>query len=191
MDIKDAKVLIIATDGVEQVELTTPRDKLREAGATVEVAAPKNRQRPNEIRGWDHKDWGDTIPVDKDLEDVDPEAYHALIIPGGQINPDLLRINDKAVQLVRHFYESGKVLAAICHGPWLLIEAGVVKGANATSYKAIRTDMINAGANWQDEPVVVDNGMITSRSPADLGPFVAKIIEEIREGRHHERRMAA
>nr|PZN84863.1 MAG: protease [Pseudomonadota bacterium] len=191
MDIKDAKVLIIATDGVEQVELTTPRDKLREAGATVEVAAPKNRQRPNEIRGWDHKDWGETIPVDKDLEDVDPEAYQALIIPGGQINPDLLRINDKAVQLVRHFYESGKVLAAICHGPWLLIEAGVVKGVNATSYKSIRTDMINAGANWRDEPVVVDNGVITSRNPGDLEPFVAKIMEEIREGRHHERRMAA
>lgn len=191
MDIKDARILIVATDGVEQVELTMPRDKLKEAGATVEVAAPKSRQRPGEIRGWDHKDWGDPIPVDKDLEEVEPEPYHALIIPGGQINPDLLRINDKAVQLVRHFFESGKVVASICHGPWLLVEAGLVKGANATSYRSIRTDLINAGANWQDEPVVVDNGLITSRSPADLEPFVAKIIEEVGEGRHHERRKAA
>src|SRR5690606_27936338 len=110
---------------------------------------------------------------------------------GGQINPDLLRINEKAVELVRHFYGSGKVLASICHGPWLLIEAGIIKGANATSYKSIRTDMINAGANWRDEPVVVDNGVITSRSPADLEAFVAKIKEEISEGRHHERRIAA
>jgi len=191
MEIKDAKVLIIATDGVEQSELMIPRDKLRAAGATVDVAAPKNRQRPNVIRGWDMKDWGQEIPVDKDLEDIDPEQYHALVIPGGQINPDLLRINEKAVQLVRKFYETGKPLAAICHGPWLLIEAGVVKGANATSYKSIKTDMINAGANWRDEPVVVDNGLITSRNPGDLEPFVAKIIEEIKEGRHHDRRKAA
>jgi len=191
MNIQDAKVLIIATDGVEQVELTTPRDKLRQAGATVDVAAPKNRQRPSAIRGWDMKDWGEEIPIDKDLEDIDPEQYDALVIPGGQINPDLLRVQDKAVQLVRSFYESGKPLAAICHGPWLLIEAGVVKGVNATSYNSIKTDMINAGANWQNEPVVVDNGLITSRNPSDLEPFVAKIVEEIQEGRHHGRRIAA
>ncbi len=191
MNIQDARILIIATDGVEQVELTTPREKLSAAGAKVDVAAPKDRQRPSEIRGWDHKDWGDTIPVEKDLEDIDPEPYHALIIPGGQINPDLLRINEKAVQLVRHFYDSGKTVASLCHGPWLLIEAGVVKGTNATSYRSIRTDMINAGANWKDEAVVVDNGLITSRGPSDLEPFVAKIIEEISEGRHHERRKAA
>lgn len=191
MNIEDAKVLIIATDGVEQVELTTPRDKLKQAGATVDVAAPKNRQRPDVIRGWHMKDWGEEIPVDKDLEDVDPEPYHALVIPGGQINPDLLRMNEKAVQLVRSFYGLGKPLAAICHGPWLLIEAGVVKGADSTSYKSIKTDMINAGANWRDEPVVVDNGLITSRNPGDVEPFVAKLIEEIQEGRHHERRKAA
>src|SRR5690606_11082335 len=190
MNIQDAKILIMATDGVEQLELTVPRDKLREAGATVHVAAPKNRQRPDVIRGWDMKDWGQEIPVDKDLEDVNPDEYHALVIPGGQINPDLLRVQQKPVELVRKFYESGKPLAAICHGPWLLIEAGVVKGATATSYHSIRTDMINAGANWKDEPVVVDKGLITSRSPADLEPFVAKIVEEIGEGRH-ERRVAA
>ena len=191
MEIKDARILIIATDGVEQVELTTPRDKLQAAGATVDIAAPKNRQRRGEIRGWSRKDWGDAIPVDKDLEDIDPETYHALIIPGGQINPDLLRVNEKAVELVKRFYDSGKPLAAICHGPWLLIEAGVVRGANATSYRSIRTDMINAGAHWLDEPVVVDNGLITSRSPADLDAFVGRIAEEVREGRRHERRRAA
>ena len=167
-----------------------PLDKLKAAGATVDVAAPKNRQRPDVIRGWKGKDWGDTVPVDKDLEDTDPSQYDALVLPGGQINPDLLRIQPEAVQFVRSFYESGKPLAAICHAPWLLIEAGVVNGLKATSYRSIRTDMINAGADWRDEPVVVDNGLITSRSPADLEPFVAKIIEETTEGRHHERKAA-
>ncbi len=191
MNIQDARILIIATDGVEQSELTVPRDKLREAGAKVDVAAPKNRQRPDAIRGWNMKDWGEEIPVDKDLEDVNPDEYQALVVPGGQINPDLLRVQKKPVELVRRFYESGKPLAAICHGPWLLIEAGVVKGATATSYRSIHTDMVNAGVNWKDEPVVVDNGLITSRSPSDLEPFVSKIMEEIGEGRHHERRKAA
>lgn len=190
MDIQNAKILIMATDGVEQVELTVPRDKLRNAGATVEVASPKSRQRSDVIRGWNFKDWGETIPVDKDLEDIDPGQYDALIVPGGQINPDLLRIEPKAVELVRTFYESGKPLAAICHGPWLLIEAGVVKGKKATSYRSIRTDMINAGADWRDEAVVVDNGMITSRNPGDLDQFVNKIIEEIEEGRHYDRKAA-
>lgn len=190
MDIHTAKILILATDGVEQAELTVPRDKLKAAGATVEVASPKNRQQPDVIRGWDMKDWGETIPVDMDLEEVDPGQYDAMVLPGGQINPDLLRIQPKAVQLVRNFYESGKPLAVICHAPWLLIEAGVVKGVKATSYRSIRTDMINAGADWRDEAVVVVNGLITSRSPADLEPFVAKIIEEVTEGRHHERKAA-
>ncbi len=190
MDIHNAKILIIATDGVEQLELTVPRDKLREAGATVEVASPKNRRQPDTIRGWSFTDWGETIPVDKDLEDVDVGQYDALVVPGGQINPDLLRVQPKAVELVKTFFESGKPLAAICHGPWLLIEAGVIKGAKATSYNSIHTDMVNAGAVWRDEAVVVDNGMITSRNPNDLEPFVAKIIEEVTEGRHHERKAA-
>lgn len=190
MDTQNAKIMILATDGFEQSELMVPREKLKAAGATVDVVAPKNRQRPDVIRGWKQKDWGETVPVDKDLEDADLNKYDALVIPGGQINPDLLRIQPKAVEAVRKFYQSGKPLAAICHAPWLLVEAGVVKGLNATSYRSIRTDMINAGANWQDEPVVVDNGLITSRSPADLEPFVAKIIEEIKEGHHHERKAA-
>jgi protease I len=190
MDIQNAKIMILATDGFEQSELMVPREKLKAAGATVDVVAPKNRQRPDVIRGWKEKDWGETVPVDKDLEDADLNQYDALVIPGGQINPDLLRIQPKAVESVRNFFKSGKPLAAICHAPWLLVEAGVVKGLNATSYRSIRTDMINAGANWHDEPVVVDNGVITSRSPADLEPFVAKIIEETTEGRHHERKAA-
>lgn len=184
MKIQDAKVLVLATDGVEQSELTTPRDRLREAGAHVDVVAPKERRQKGTIRGWDMKDWGEEIPVDKDLESIDPEDYDALVLPGGVINPDHLRTNPRAVELVRNWYDSGKPLAAICHGPWLLAEAGILDGKRVTSYNSIRTDIINAGANWQDAAVVVDNGLITSRNPGDLEPFSKKIIEEIQEGRH-------
>lgn len=190
-DIKQAKILIMATDGFEQSELMVPQEKLSEAGATVEVAAPKSRMKSGKIYGWNEADWGKTVAVDKDLEDVNPAEYDALVLPGGQINPDKLRVEPKALEIVRAFYSSGKTVAAICHAPWLLIEAGVIKGKKCTSYHSIKTDMINAGGQWRDETVVNDQGLITSRNPGDLGAFVNKIIEEVREGVHQGRQMAA
>lgn len=179
-------VAILATDGFEQSELAVPLERLREAGAKVEIIAPET----GEIRGWKEKDWGDNFPVDRSLSEARIEDYDALVLPGGQINPDILRTKPEAVDFVRRFYQSKKPLAAICHGPWMLIEADVVKGLRATSYHSIRTDMINAGADWVDEEVVVDDGVITSRNPKDLGPFTDKIIEEIQEGRHGQRAVA-
>jgi len=186
MDLNGKKVLILATNGFEQSELEVPRDKLAEAGATVHVVSPES----GKIRGWDMKDWGHSVKVDKTLADVSADDYDAIVMPGGQINPDLLRVNADALALIRAFYDSGKVVAAVCHAPWLLIEAGIIKGRKATSYKSIKTDLINAGARWEDKEVVVDQGLITSRNPGDLVAFSAKIIEEINEGRH-QRRSAA
>ncbi|MEZ0169836.1 DJ-1/PfpI/YhbO family deglycase/protease [Microvirga sp. TS319] len=190
-DIQQAKILIMATDGFEQSELMVPQQKLADAGAKVEVAAPKSRMKPDEIRGWDEKDWGKSVKVDKDIEAVDPSAYDALVLPGGQINPDKLRVEPKAIEIIRAFYSSGKVVAAICHAPWLLVEAGLIKGKKCTSYHSIKTDVMNAGGEWRDETVVTDQGLITSRNPGDLDAFVKKIIEEIREGSHAGRRHAA
>jgi protease I len=190
-DIQQAKILIMATDGFEQSELMVPQQKLSEAGATVEVAAPKSRMSPGEIRGWDEKDWGKSVKVDKDIETVDPSSYDALVLPGGQINPDKLRTEPKAIEIIRAFYSSGKVVAAICHAPWLLVEAGVIKGKKCTSYHSIKTDVMNAGGQWRDETVVTDQGVVTSRNPGDLDAFVKKIIEEVREGSHANRRHAA
>jgi protease I len=186
MELNGKKVLILATNGFEQSELEVPRDKLKEAGATVHVVSPES----GEIRGWDMKDWGRSVKVDKSLADVSAGDYDAIVLPGGQINPDLLRANADALALIRAFYDSGKVVAAVCHAPWLLIEAGIIKGRKATSYNSIKTDLINAGARWEDKEVVVDQGLITSRNPGDLAAFSAKIIEEINEGRH-QRRSAA
>lgn len=190
-DIRQARILIMATDGFEQSELMVPLQKLSDAGAKVEVAAPKSRMKPDEIRGWDKKDWGKSVKVDKDIESIDPSAYDALVLPGGQINPDKLRVEQKAIEIIRAFYSSGKVIAAICHAPWLLIEAGVIKGKKCTSYHSIKTDVMNAGGQWRDEAVVTDQGVITSRNPGDLDAFVSKIIEEVREGSHANRRHAA
>ena len=190
-DIQQAKILIMATDGFEQSELMVPQQKLSEAGATVEVAAPKSRMNPGDIRGWDENDWGKSVKVDKDIESIDPSAYDALVLPGGQINPDKLRVEQKAIEVIRAFYSSGKVIAAICHAPWLLVEAGVIKGKKCTSYHSIKTDVMNAGGQWRDETVVTDQGVITSRNPGDLDAFVSKIIEEVREGSHANRRQAA
>ncbi len=185
-DIKQAKILIIATHGFEQAELEVPRDTLRAAGAQVDVATPDGKA----IRGWNVKDWGNTAPADLKIADADVEDYDALVIPGGVINPDKLRVDDDAMAVVRSFLGSGKVVAAVCHGPWLLVQADALRGRKATSFKSIRKDVENAGAEWVDEPVVVDNGIITSRNPDDLQVFTAKIIEEVREGRH-ARRLAA
>lgn len=189
--IKEAKILIMATDGFEQAELLVPQERLTDAGAKVEVAAPKNRMKSGKIYGWNETDWGKTVSVDKDLDEVDPSAYDALVLPGGQINPDKLRVEPKALEIVRAFMSSGKVVAAICHAPWLLIEAGVIKGRACTSYHSIKTDVVNAGGRWQDAPVVPDQGLVTSRNPGDLEAFSKKIIEEVEEGSHKGRRMAA
>jgi protease I len=178
--ITDARIAILATDGYERSELRQPLEELRAKGAKVEVVSPGS----GEIRSWDKKDWGDSVPVDRTLDTARPEDYDALVLPGGQINPDLLRVEPKAVDFVRRFAESGKTLAAICHGPWLLVEADVVRGRDVTSYASIRTDMQNAGANWRDAEVVVDNAIVTSRKPDDLPAFIAKIVEEVEEGPH-------
>ncbi len=139
------------------------------------------------IKSWDEKDWGDTVDVDLTAEEASAKDFDALVLPGGQINPDLLRANEKAMRVVKDFLASGKVVAAICHAPWLLVEADALRGRKATSYASIRTDLVNAGADWRDEKVVTDKGIITSRSPDDLDAFVAKIVEEIEEGRHERR----
>jgi protease I len=180
------RIAILATDGFEQSELLEPKKALEQAGAKVEVVSPKQ----GHIRGWKMKDWGDTVPVDRPLSAARVEEFDGLVVPGGQINPDLLRVEPRAVQFVRDFFASGKPIGAICHGPWLLIEAGVIKGCRATSYHSIKTDMKNAGANWVDEPVVVDKGVVTSRKPDDLKQFSQKLIEEVAEGRHHQRMVA-
>ncbi|MCC2611679.1 type 1 glutamine amidotransferase domain-containing protein [Neorhizobium sp. Rsf11] len=181
--IDTASILILATDGYERSELRVPLDELRKRGANVKVASIKT----GEIKSWDKKDWGDTIGVDLEAKNVKVEDFDALVLPGGQINPDLLRVNEDAVRVVRDFVKSGKPVAAICHGPWLLVEADALRGLKATSYCSIRSDIRNAGASWKDEAVVVDNGIITSRSPSDLPQFVDKIVEEVQEGRHNRR----
>ncbi len=178
--IKSARILILATHGYERSELRVPLDELRTRGATVSIASLT----PEPIKSWAEKNWGDTVDVDTTIGEVSVDDYDALVIPGGQINPDLLRKEEAVVELVRAFVKSGKPIAAICHGPWLLVEADALRGRQATSYASIKTDLRNAGAIWKDEAVVTDHGIITSRSPADLGAFVAKIVEEVEEGRH-------
>ncbi|QXT38712.1 type 1 glutamine amidotransferase domain-containing protein [Gymnodinialimonas ceratoperidinii] len=179
-EMSNAKILIMSTHGFEQSELEVPLKKLRDAGAEVHVAAPES----GEITGWDNDNWGDKVSVDLTIDQVNHDDYHALVLPGGQINPDILRTKSEAVSLVKKFVDSGKIVAAICHGPWMLVEAGVVEGREMTSYPSIKTDLINAGAKWEDSEVAISNGIITSRNPDDLDAFVNKIIEEVKEGRH-------
>ena len=186
MQLSQKKIAILATHGFEQSELEVPRDRLKAAGATVDIVSLQT----GEIKGWAKKDWGHPVKVDKTLQDVSADQYDAIVLPGGQINPDLLRVEPKALSFIKDMFNQKKIVAAVCHAPWLLIETGIAKGRKMTSYKSIKTDVMNAGAQWEDSEVVVDNGVITSRNPGDLEAFSAKIIEEVREGRHTQRSAA-
>ena len=174
------KVAILVTDGFEQVEMTKPRGALDEAGAETKIVSLKS----GKIQGMNHADKGDKFDVDLTLDEARPEEFDALMIPGGLMNPDALRSNDDALEFTRHFFREGKPVAAICHGPWVLIDAGVVRGRVLTSWPAIKTDVKNAGGKWVNEEVVVDNGLVTSRKPDDIPAFNKKMIEEFCEGRH-------
>ena len=178
------KVAILVADGFEQVELTGPKEALEGAGASTQIVSPSD----GKVKGWQHTEWGDEFPVDVQLDEANSADYDALLLPGGVMNPDKLRANPDAVNFVKSFFDAGKPVAAICHGPWTLVEAGVVKGRTLTSYESIHTDLINAGANWVDREVVVDNGLVTSRKPDDIPAFNKKMIEEFAEGRHDRRK---
>jgi protease I len=174
------KIAILATEGVEQSELERPREALERAGAETDLVSPKS----GEIHAWDEDDFGDTFEVDVELDGANADDYDALLLPGGVMNPDKLRMEAKAVEFVRAFFAAGKPVAAICHGPQVLIDADVVRGRKMTSYPSIKRDLMNAGANWVDEEVVVDHGLVTSRKPDDIPAFNAKMIEEFAEGIH-------
>ncbi|MDB5023870.1 MAG: type 1 glutamine amidotransferase [Mucilaginibacter sp.] len=179
--LSNRKVAILTEEGFEQVELTSPKEALEAAGAKVDVISPRSGR----IKAWDQTNWGIEINVDKQLDSVSPDDYDALVLPGGVLNPDKLRQNKEAVAFVSAFLDEGKPVAAICHGPQVLIETGMIGGRTLTSYPSLQTDLKNAGAHWIDQDVVVDNGLVTSRTPADLDAFNRKAIEEIGEGTHH------
>jgi protease I len=171
-------IAILATDGFEQVELTEPKKALEEAGAQTQVVSPNGKK----IKGWNKKDWGEEIEVDILLKSAEPTKYHALLLPGGVQNPDHLRMNPDAVRFVKHFFEHAKPVAAICHGPWMLVEAGAVKGRTVTSWPSLKTDIRNAGGTWVDEEVVLSNGVITSRKPDDIPAFNREMIALFSKG---------
>lgn len=174
------KVAIITENGFEEVELTKPKEALEKEGAEVHIVSPQK----DKVRSWDSTDWGKEFNVDKPLEAADADDYDAVVVPGGVINPDHLRRSEQAIQFIASFFEAGKPVAAICHGPQVLIETGKLKGRNVTSFFSVKTDLINAGANWSDQECVVDQGLVTSRNPDDLPAFNKKVIEEILEGKH-------
>jgi len=177
------RIAFLATDGVEQVELTDPWDAVEQAGAEPVLVSPKE----GEIQGFDHLDKGKTFKVDKTVIETSADEYDGLVLPGGVANPDQLRMDEKAVAFVRSFVEYGKPVGVICHGPWTLVEADVVRGRTLTSFASVKTDLENAGATWVDKEVVVDNGLVSSRDPDDLPAFCKKIVEEFAEGRHERR----
>jgi protease I len=181
------KVAILATDGFEQDELLSPLKALQDAGADVQVVSPTE----GKIKGWKKADWGKKVKVDVVLDDANADEYDALVLPGGVMNPDHLRRDSLALEFVKSFFRAGKPVGAICHGPWTLIDAGVVRGRKVTSYASIQSDLKNAGAEWVDQEVVVDNGLVTSRKPDDLPAFNAKLVEEIAAGGHVRSQMMA
>jgi protease I len=176
--LRGKRIAILATDGFEQAELLEPRKALEQAGAATEVIAPRS----GEIRGWKMKDWGEKVKVDKTLDQARAQEYDALVLPGGVMNPDHLRMDPRAVSFVKEFAASGRTIAAICHGPWTLVEAGVVSGKTLTSWPSLKTDLKNAGANWVDKEVVTDGPFISSRKPDDLPAFNQAIIEAVSKG---------
>jgi protease I len=178
--LENKKVAILVENGFEQVELTSPRKALDEQGALTHIISPQK----GEVKAWDETDWGDKFKVDVPLSSASADDYDALVLPGGVMNPDYLRVNSQAIAFIKSFFEAGKPVAAICHGPWTLAEANVIRGRKLTSFPSIKTDLINAGANWVDEEVVTDHGLVTSRKPDDLPAFNKKLIEEIKEGIH-------
>jgi protease I len=178
--LRNKKVAILVEQGFERVELTDPKQALEAAGAQTHIISP----REGKVKSWEHTDWGEEFPVDVALEQARAEEYDALLLPGGVMNPDKLRRNEKALEFVKAFFDAGKPVAAICHAPWTLIDAGVVEGRTITSYPSLQSDLKNAGATWVDQEVVVDNGLVTSRNPDDLPAFNRKMIEEIGEGVH-------
>jgi protease I len=177
------KVAILVTDGFEQVELLEPRKALDEAGAKTQVVSPAGKK----VKGWNHKEWGNEVPVDISLDSANPEEFDALLLPGGVMNPDKLRMIPKAVEFVKHFTDAGKPVASICHGPWTLLEAGAVRGRTLTSWPSLKTDLKNAGANWVDKEVVNDQGLVTSRKPDDIPAFNREMIQLFAEGRKQGR----
>lgn len=174
------RVAILTENGFEEVELTSPKKALEEAGAKVDIVSPQKEK----VKAWDHDHWSIELPVDVQIEKADPDNYDALMIPGGVMNPDKLRMNEDCIDFARTFLEEGKPVASICHGPQLLIETGLIKGREMTSYPSLKTDLKNAGVQWVDKEVVVDQGLVTSRSPEDLNAFNRKMLEEIGEGIH-------
>jgi protease I len=183
-ELQGKRIAVLATHGFEQSELLEPKRALEQAGARADVIAPD----AGSIRGWQHKDWGQEVPVDRTLDEARPDEYDGVLLPGGVMNPDRLRMHPKAVEFVRESFQSGKPIAAICHGPWTMVDAGIVRGVRLTSWPSLRTDLTNAGAAWVDEEVVTDNGIVTSRKPDDLPAFTRKMIEEFAEGLHHRGR---
>lgn len=174
------KVAILATNGFEESELSSPKEAMEKEGFEVHIVSPES----GKITAWDKGNWSKEYPVDKTVSEASADEYNALVLPGGVINPDRLRTDEKVLKFVKSFFEQKKPVAAICHGPWTLISAGVVKGRKMTSYNSIKDDLVNAGADWVDKEVVVDQGFVTSRNPGDLPAFNAKLIEEIKEGKH-------
>jgi protease I len=179
-ELKGKRVAILITDGFEQVEMTKPRQALDDAGANTEIVSPARGQ----VQGWNHDEKADKFKVDVDLNSARADNYDALLLPGGVMNPDQLRMIHKAVEFVKNFFTAGKPVAAICHGPWLLVEADVLRGRTVTSWPSVKTDLRNAGAKWVDQEVVSDNGLVTSRKPDDIPAFNKKMIEEFGEGAH-------